>query len=458
MSVPTETRARRLTRSELLRRAGVAAAAVAVGGATPSYAFAGPLRYQGRWLAGDLSVVQWAHFVPRYNAWFRTWAEAWGEQNDVQVNVDLEPYTQLPALAAAEVKAQRGHDIFGFLSPPARYEDQVIDHKAIVSQVEGEVGAYGEVGRRSTYNPKTKKYFGVSDSYVPAPVIWRHDLWNSIGESPASWDHVRAAAPALKALGHPIGIGQANELDSNVALISFLMCFGSFIQDESGALTIGSKNTVEAVQFMADLYAQGSESTVFGWKPESNNQFLLAGKGSLIMNAISAVRRAEDLGMPIAKDLWMWPIPHGPRGRLALGQYTGVYSIWRFAKNRVAAEKFVADLCVDSDQAILASNLFNFPSFPGAIPLKQIYENAAAETHLPRGKYSILTTIASKHTRNVGYPGHANAAVQEALDTFLIPRMFAQVSQGRMSAADSVRATAKEMKRIWAKQRAAGKV
>ena len=458
MSVPTETRERRLTRSELLRRAGVAAAAVAVGSAAPSSAFAGPLRYRGRWLAGDLSVVQWAHFVPRYNAWFRTWAEAWGEQNDVQVTVDLEPYTQLPALAAAEVKAQRGHDIFGFLSPPARYEEQVIDHKAIVSQVEGGVGAYGEIGRRSTYNPKTRKYFGVSDFYVPAPVIWRHDLWNSIGESPASWDHVRAAAPALKALGHPIGIGQANELDSNVALISFLMCFGSFMQDESGALTIGSKNTVEAVQFMADLYAQGSESTVFGWKPESNNQFLLGGKGSLIMNAISAVRRAEDLGMPIAKDLWMWPIPHGPRGRLALGQYTSVYSIWKFAKHREAAEKFVADLCVDTEQATLASNLFNFPSFPGAIAQKQIYETAAADTHLPRGKYSILTTIASKHTRNVGYPGHANAAVQEALDTFLIPRMFAQVSQGRMSAADSVRATAKEMKRIWARQRAAGKI
>ena len=47
---------------------------------------------------------------------------------------------------------------------------------------------------------------------------------------------------------------------------------------------------------------------------------------------------------------------------------------------------------------------------------------------------------------------------RRCFDTFLIPRMFAQVSQGRMSAADSVRATAKEMKRIWAKQRAAGKI
>ncbi len=181
-----------------MRRAGVAAAAVAVGGARAPYAFAGPLRHSGRQLAGRLSIVQWAHVVPRYDAWLRTWANEWGERNDVEVAIEREPYTELPALAAAEVKAQRGHDIFGFLGPPARYEDQVIDHTSIVSEIEGQVGRYGDLGRRSTFNPKTRKYFGVSDYFVPAPIIWRHDLWNSIGQSPATWEHVRDAAPAAE--------------------------------------------------------------------------------------------------------------------------------------------------------------------------------------------------------------------------------------------------------------------
>lgn len=430
-----------------------------VAGDRAPYAFAGPLKHKGRELKGKLSILQWRHFVPRYNAWFDgTWAKTWGEQNDVQVNVDHVDYTRLPELAAAEAAEQRGHDIVGFLAPPTRYEDQVIDHAAIVDEIERRVGPYGDLGRRSTYNPRTRKYFGVSDGYVPAPVIWRHDVWNSIGESPATWDHVAAAAPRLKALGHPIGIGQANEPDSNVALLSFMMCFGSFIQDESNTLAIGSKSTVEAVQFMADLYARGEESAIFDWSPGSNNQFVLSGRGSMIVNAVSAIRRAEALGMPFAKDLWMWPVPYGPRGRLGLGQYTGVYSVWRFAKNQDAAEKFIADLCIDYEQATLASNLFNFPSFPGAFPLKQIYKAAAAETYPPRGKFAILTTIAAKYTSNLGHPGYSNAAVEEVLDAFLIPRMFAQVSQGKMSAADSVRSTAKEMKRIWAKWRAAGKI
>ncbi len=447
-----------LTRSQLLRRAAGAAAATALGGASAPSAFAGPLRHTGRWLAGDLSVVQWSHFVPAYNGWFRTWAREWGEKNDVRVTVDLETYTDLPALAASEVKAQRGHDIFGFLSPPARYEDQVIDHGSIVRQVEKAVGRYGEIGRRSTYNPLTKKYFGVSDYHVPAPLIWRHDLWNAIGQSPATWEHVREAAAPLKEGGNPIGIGQANEPDSNIALVSLLMCFGSFLQDDSGALAIDNERTVEAVEFLADLQSRGGESSVFGWSPASNNQFVLSGKGSLVMNAISPIRRAEDLGMPFADDLWIWPIPGGPGGRMSLGQYTAVYSVWKFAKNRTAAERFVADVCLAAGEATPVSNFFNFPSFPGAHPLKRIYKAAAASKRPPKGKYSILTTVASEYTRNVGYPGYANAAVQETFDRFLIPRMFAQVSQGQATAADSVRSTATEMQRIWAKWRAAGKI
>jgi multiple sugar transport system substrate-binding protein len=450
--------AEKTTRATLLRRASIAAAALAASGTQAPFAFAGPLRYAQRQLAGRLSIVQWTHFVPRYDAWLRTWANEWGERNDVEVTIEREPYTALPALAAAEVKAQRGHDIFGFLSPPARYEDQVIDHTSIVTEVERQVGRYGDLGRRSTYNPRTEKYFGVADYFVPAPIIWRHDLWNEIGQSPATWEHVREAAPRLKAAGHPIGIGLANDPDSNVALLSLLMCFGSYLQDASGRPTLDSPNTVEAVAFVADLHARGQEAAVFSWTPESNNQFVLGGKGSLVMNAISAIRRAEDLGIPFSKDLWLWPVPHGPRGRVQIGQYTGVYSVWKWARNQEAAERFLADLCVASSEAVAASNMFNFPTFPGAAPWSELYATAKKDARLPKGKYSILTTIASKHTRTAGHPGYFNAAVQDVLDSYLVPRMFAQVARGRLTAEASVSAAAAEMRQIWARWRRAGKV
>ena len=334
----------------------------------------------------------------------------------------------------------------------------MLDHADVVAEVERAVGPYGELGKRSTYNPKTKTYFGVSNSYVPSPALWRRDVWQSIGESPATWDHVRAAAPKLRELGHPIGIGQSGEPDSNVALTSLLMCFGSSLQTEANVPAIDTRETVEAVRFLADLWTSAQDARVFSWNAASNNQFLLSGEGSLILNAISAVRSAETPDLPFAPDLWVWPIPPGSKGRLALGQYTNVYSIWKFAQSPEIAERFVADLCIDARQATVASDssptrAFRVPSAPPSSTRSRPPTRTSR-----KGKYSILTTVALEHTRNAGYPGTANAAVMEALSRNLVPYMFARVSLGKASAEDSVKMTAWELKRIWRKWKAAGKV
>jgi multiple sugar transport system substrate-binding protein len=448
----------RLTRRELLKKAGIGAAAVGVSGVGAPFSFAGPMKYRHRELKGDLSIIQWVHFVPAYDDWFdNTWVKQWGEKNDVQVSVEHINNTLLDTRAAAEVAAQSGHDLFMNLHPMASYEDQVINHASIVKEIERKVGKYSQLGKLSTYNPKTKKYFAVSDSYVPDPVIWRRDLWSGVGEAPYTWDHVLKAAPKLKAAGHPIGIGQSQELDSNMALLAFMMCFGSFVQNAGNRPSLNSKHTIDAVKFMANLY-KSEDSAIFGWNPASNNNYLYAGTASMILNAISATRTPEDQHLPFSDDLAIWPIPIGPNGRLGLEHVMGAYSIWKFAQNKQNAQQFLVDLCVNYKQATDASKLYNFPSFPGAYPFKAIRKTAAADTHKPRGKYTVLTTIAEKYTHNIGYPGTTNAAMDEVFSKYLIPQMFAQVSQGKMSAADSVRSTNAQVKQIYAKWKARGKI
>ena len=125
----------RLSRRELLRKAGVGAAALTVGGANveKAFGFAGPMKYKNKQLKGDLTIIQWIHFVPAYDQWFdNTWCKQWGEKNDVQVKVDHINNTLLDTRAAAEVAAGSGHDLFMNLHPMASYEDQVINHKHII--------------------------------------------------------------------------------------------------------------------------------------------------------------------------------------------------------------------------------------------------------------------------------------------------------------------------------------
>ena len=161
--------------------------------------------------------------------------------------------------------AQRGHDLFFFLSPPAAYEDQVLDHSDIVQEVTKKRGKMKNVAFKATYNPKTKKYFAFSDNYVPDPVNYRTDLWGEAGFRPTSWDNVLKAAPKLRAMGHPIGIGMSNEIDSNMALMAMMMCFGSFIQNKEQRVVLNSKGTVEALKFARELYRQGMSNEIFAW-------------------------------------------------------------------------------------------------------------------------------------------------------------------------------------------------
>ena len=66
-----------------------------------AFAFAGPHKFTGRWLKGDLSILQWVHFVPDYDTWFNnTWITTWGQQNDVHVSLRV-----IACLAGTEEQA-----------------------------------------------------------------------------------------------------------------------------------------------------------------------------------------------------------------------------------------------------------------------------------------------------------------------------------------------------------------
>ena len=101
-----------------------------------------------------------------------------------------------------------------------------------------------DVAFRSTYNPKTKRYFGFPDNYVPDPIHYRKSLWFNAGIAPNTWENIRKAAPILKKAGHPVGLGMSNELDSNMMLMSLLYCYGSSLQDAKGNPAIDNKGTV----------------------------------------------------------------------------------------------------------------------------------------------------------------------------------------------------------------------
>ena len=119
------------------------------------------------------------------------------------------------------------HDLFQFLSPPAAYENRVVALNDVVQQVERKVGKIGRVGRKSTYSPRTKKYFRVRGQLRPGPrplpsrSLGRgRDQADDLGEHPPSRSEAEGD-------GEPGRDRHVPETDSNMALIALLQCFGA---------------------------------------------------------------------------------------------------------------------------------------------------------------------------------------------------------------------------------------
>lgn len=437
------------SRREFVKATGATAAGIGAGVLTPR-----PARAARK----TLKILQWNHFVPAFDDWFNNdYVREWGRNNDTEVIVHNVGMTSLGSRAQAEVSARSGHDLVMFLSPPSRFEDHVIDHADIYQECTRRYGPSVDLSLKSTYNPKTDRYYGFADSYVPDPVNYRKDLWDDVGLYPDSWEDIRVGGRKIKERhGIPIGLGLAPELDSNMALRSLLVAFGASVQDESGRPALRSPEALEAIKFAKSLYDECMTDEVFTWDASSNNRLLLAGRGSLALNAISITRTGENQQIPVSDRIFLAKAAEGPARRIGLQHLINAYVIWNFADNVDGAKQFLVDYVGNFRKAFLASQFYNFPCFPKTVPdLASLIAND--EQAVPSDKYGIFSDVSDWMT-NVGYPGYANAAIDEVFGSFIIPKMFAEAAMGRMTPMDAMISADNEVHAIFERWQALGKV
>jgi multiple sugar transport system substrate-binding protein len=439
---------KRITRRDFIKT--TAAGTLATGIGVP---FIVPNRAFGASAKKSLKILQWVHFVPAFDKWFNEkYIKEWGEKNNTEVTVDNIGITGLRARAAAEVSAQKGHDLFLFEDPPPAYEDNVVDMKDVYDECIKKYGKPIDLAIKSTYNPKTKKYFGFSPQFTPDPINWRKDLWDDVGVVPDSWDKILDGGRKIKQKHNiPVGIGLAQELDTAMAMRTIMYSFGAHEQDAAGYVAINSKNTLEAVKYVKALFQETMTPEVFTWDPSSNNRAMLAGTVSLVLNAISITRQGEKDNPVFTQKINLSKAALGHVRRIGLEHVMGVYVIWKFAENIQGAKKFLIDYVSNFRNVFINGEFYDFPCFQKTVPdLKQLLSKDAKAQ--PPDKYAVLEDVLNWAT-NVGYPGYANAAIDETFQTWVINVMFAKAAQGVLSPEDAVKEAEFQMRRIWDKWR-----
>ena len=336
---------------------------------------------RGAHAAGKLSVGFWDHWVPGANTASQKLCEEWAAKERVDLSVDYITSQGNKNLLtiAAEAQARSGHDILAF--PTWQPADQanrlepVDDIMAELIKQNGAVNPTVEYLARSDGRwiavpaavgsqikgpcsriDLMKKYAGIDvQAMYPAGSPPKADAW--------TLDAMLKAAEACYKAGYPFGIGLGVTEDNVDTAGAIFQSFGANLVDVKGDISVKSDPVRQALEYYKKL-AQWLPPDAPAWDNTSNNKYLIAGKGTLIMNPPSAWAVAKRDAPQVAEQLWTHGMPAGPQGRYApfLPYF---YGIWNFSKNKSAAKSLLVHLSQPSAVEAMtnASAGYDLPAF-----------------------------------------------------------------------------------------------
>jgi ABC-type glycerol-3-phosphate transport system substrate-binding protein len=261
---------------------------------------------------------------------------------------------------AAEAQARTGHDVYAFdMWTVHEFADKL---DPVDDIMKGLIDKYGKIGR-------AYEYLGISDGHwMAVPMAWGSSPLTTCArismmkqyagvdvrswypnhpatpETGAPWtydEQLRSAEACFKA-GYGFALGCGPTTDSNQTWGATFGAFGADLVDAKGNITADSDNVKAVMEYAKRLIPFLPADTV-SFDDASNNRALISGKSALIWNPPSAWAVAKRDAPQIAEDLWTFPNPRGPKGRMVpMRPY--FFGIWSFAKNKPAAKELITYL------------------------------------------------------------------------------------------------------------------
>ncbi len=336
---------------------------------------------RGAYAAGKLSMGFWDHWVPGANDTLTALVNEWAAKEKVEVTIDYitSQGGKDRLTIAAESQAQSGHDILTMGSWwPQAYSEQL---EPVSDIVEPLIQQSGKVNGTVEYLGKANGNWlavpACTGSQLKGPCS-RIDLMKKLanidvqalypaGKEPndKDWtvDAFMKAAEAAHKGGYPFGIGVGQTADSVDTAGAFLQAFGGQVVDAKGNITVKTDGVREWLEFYKKLVTFLPPDAP-AWDDASNNKWLIAGKGAMIMNPPSAWAVAVRDAPQVAEQCWTHGFPIGKAGRF--GPYIPNYwGTWKFSLNKSAAKSLLTHLAQPAsvEKLVAASHGYDLPAF-----------------------------------------------------------------------------------------------
>lgn len=392
----------------------------------------------------SLRLLRWTPFVKGdEDAWLAN-TKKFTDATGVQVRVDKESWEDIRPKAAVAANVGSGPDmVMCWFDDAHQYPDKLVDLTELGTYLDGKYGGFYD-GVKG-YATREGKFIAMPLTAIGNAVVYRDSHMKAAGfsEFPKDTAGFLELAKAMKAKGTPAGFPHGKAVgDGNNYAHWLLWSHGGKMVDESGKVAINSPETLAAIKYAKELYANfipGTES----WLDINNNRAFLAGQVSLTANGVSIYYAAKNDPKlaEIAADMRSTNFPVGPVGKSVELHQTSSLLLFKHTKYPEAAKAYIKFM-MEADQmnawikgssAYCCQPLKAFASNPiwTENPIHAPYARAS-ETLRPNG--------------HAGPLGYASAAV---MADYVLVDMFAAAVTGAATPEDAIAAAEKRANRYY---------
>ena len=238
----------------------------------------------------SLRMLRPVRFVQADEDVFRANAAKFTQKTGVEVKVDFVGWEDINQQTAVTSNSGAGPDIIiGFSDAPHIYVDKLVELTDVADYLGKRYGGWLFLAQKYGKRYNSDSWIGLPFGASGGPLVYRKSMLKAVGFDRAPDDHAgfldlcqklqKSSKPAGFALGNAVG-------DGNGFASWVLWSHGASLLDEEGNVIINSKETVNALKYLKQLYPTFIAGTP-GWNDVSNNRAYSAGEIAMTFNGVS---------------------------------------------------------------------------------------------------------------------------------------------------------------------------
>jgi multiple sugar transport system substrate-binding protein len=393
-----------------------------------------------------LRILRPARFVEPDETLFRANTAKFQQSTGIETRVDFVGWEDMRQQSAVAANTGTGPDIIiGWSEDPHVYADKIIELSDLAEYLGKRYGGWTFLAEKYGKKDKTNNWLAIPFGGGTGPICYRKSAVKEAGFDGIPNDHATylKLLQALKKNNKPAGFALGNAVGDGNGFANWLIwSFGGYLVDEAGKVAINSKETIEALKYLKDLYPTFVPGTL-SWGDPSNNRAYAANECWLTANGVSLyyALKNDPATRAIAEDTEHAPLPYGVVGKPPQASLVLNGMVFKHTKFPNAAKSYILFMMEAEQYDPWLTGCLGYWSHT-----LKAYNNSAVWKSDPK---LALFQGATENQFWSGYKGPISHAAGSVSAEYIMVQMCASVASGQATPEEAAKEAERRTKRYY---------